>query len=115
MAGCYRSAKDSAFTRVLATLTNEIPTLFPHDWASDHSTNNIPSALAGGIFCFRKMKKIQLLKVDNSISGQETFERVCSPLLKIRDAYPKMIIVRTKQPEYNYEGIEIHDIADWLL
>ena len=41
-------------------------------------------------------KYLSLIHICDNISGQETFERECSPLLQIRDAYPKMIIARTK-------------------
>lgn len=56
-----------------------------------------------------------ILQVSDNISLQETFNREVSLLLQIRDAYPKMIIARTKHPKYSYEVIEIYDIADWLL
>ncbi len=61
-----------------------------------------------------KQGKKLYIQVANSISERQTFEREVSPLLAIKDAYPKMLIARTYQPEYQHEGIRIVDAADWL-
>ena len=55
------------------------------------------------------------IQVSDDIQNETTFRREYEPLLKIYDAYPKMILARTHHEEYDYEGIRIVDLPSWLL
>lgn len=62
----------------------------------------------------RQGEKIYI-QVSYDTDNEKTFAREVEPLLAIRDSYPKYLIARTRQPERDYEGIKILDIADWLM
>ncbi len=55
------------------------------------------------------------IQVASSIDDPDTFQREVDPLLRVKDAYPKMILTRTRQEPYQHEGVQIVDVADWLL
>ncbi len=55
------------------------------------------------------------IQVSDDITNEETFRREVEPLLQIRDAYPKMLLARTRHEDSDYEGVSIVDIPRWLI
>lgn len=55
------------------------------------------------------------IQVSYLVTEQSTMEREVKPLINIPGGYSKLLIAETHQPKQNYEGIQIIDIADWLL
>lgn len=65
----------------------------------------------------KQNEKIYIQVCDDLKEGYDnkTFIREISPLLQIKDAYPKLLIANTKHDTYQYEGIQIINIANWLI
>lgn len=61
----------------------------------------------------RQSEKLYV-QVSDDISRPETLERELSPLKAIHDAYPKMLIARTRHETYDIKGIVVCDLARWL-
>lgn len=61
-----------------------------------------------------KRNEKMYIQVSDNVSDPATFDREVSPLLQIKDAYPKLIVARTRHEEYLYEGVRVIDVADWL-
>lgn len=66
-------------------------------------------------FVAMKRNEKLYIQVSDDISNDKTLEREVNSLLKVKDAYPKILLARTKHDIYQYEGVQIIDIANWLI
>ena len=53
--------------------------------------------------------------MSDDIGADSTLEREIAPILSIGDAFPKILITRTRHEPHTREGVLVLNFARWLL
>ena len=66
-------------------------------------------------FVVNRWDSKEYIQVCENFINESTKQREVSSLKAIKDNYPKIILSRTKQPEYDIDGIKVINLVEWLL
>lgn len=66
-------------------------------------------------FVAMEQKRITYYQVAATVRDENTLKRELTPLQKIKDHYPKVILTLDEDPEADYDGIRRINALDWLL
>ena len=62
-------------------------------------------------FVAKRGSELVYIQVSDDVSADSTLERELASLLSIRDAFPKVLIARTRREPYTREGVLVLDLA----